>query len=68
MDNNLIDKLIMSKSTDETPAGATHFMDGQFYKLGRFGKVFRHNGFEWIASSKARSEMLILPKFTGHQD
>jgi hypothetical protein len=37
--------------------GATHYQDGLFLKVGRFGKVFYHTGLSWRLSSKKESEL-----------
>lgn len=34
------------------PTDAEYFYEGRFYKLGRFGFVYRWNGEEWRKSTK----------------
>lgn len=43
----------------DAPAGATHFQNNLFYKVGRFGLVYRydHDRSEWRRSYLTRNEL-----------
>jgi hypothetical protein len=38
------------------PAGAQTYQDGKYYKLSR-GKLWCHDGFEWVLSTRRPSEI-----------
>lgn len=35
----------------------THYWQGQFYRIGRHGFVYRWNGNDWIKSTITRAEL-----------
>lgn len=39
---------------------AQYICDGSYYKIGVHGKVFRHNGLEWVLSNKTASEVKAI--------
>lgn len=39
------------------PTGTQAKIDGLYYKIGRHGKPYRHNGDEWITSTKPIHEV-----------
>lgn len=45
-----------------TPKGATHYIDGSYYKIGLHGKAFMHNNIEWVASNKPASAIRSSPR------
>ena len=38
----------------ESPAGAQHYIDGMFWKINSSDRVLRHNGFEWVSSTRSK--------------
>jgi len=41
------------------PEGAHCFLDGQFYKIGRFNRVFVYRNSEWVFTDGVTIEKLI---------
>lgn len=39
------------------PVDTQCIIKGSFYKIDRFGRVFRHDGVEWITSTKDITEV-----------
>jgi len=44
---------------NEPPEGAHCFLDGQFYKIGRFNRVFVYRNGEWVFTDGVTIEKLI---------
>ncbi len=40
------------------PPGAQVFIDGSNYKIGLDGNPYRHNGCEWVRSSKNKNVVM----------
>lgn len=41
----------------KAPWDAVYSIHGSFYKTGSFGMVFRHNGSEWVKSTKEPDDL-----------
>ena len=52
-------------STIQTPAGARWLVFGAYHKVGEFDRIYIHNGFEWISSSKTLKQIIKEVKLTG---
>lgn len=39
------------------PLGAQYYIDGMFFKIGNGERVLRHDGFEWVSSTRSLSDI-----------
>ena len=40
-----------------TPDGAEYYIDGLFFKIGMRDRVMRHNGSEWVSSTRTKENI-----------
>lgn len=57
-----ITKALVKRKFPDAPADATHYLEPNYMKVGRHGKVFFWNRDEWLLSS--HSETALHPTLT----